>query len=629
MQIDTYTFFSKILDPFSPRSVRSSDGSQASDNSRDTVPRERSQSPRQSQQSEEHLDTTEEARQSAARDKFRSPLHRSSSDSSPRTMTKFSPSPGVFPGTAKSNLHKVRLAPSADSKQIAHDSLDDTFTPDPEMKFRRPIRKDSPQDGAQLCSAWLLALRVMAVGFLVTWIVCQILSGAPADLNEKPQQTEAKLAAMDKARALGIDKQLDGDKGDFLSESMKLVSATVADISDQLTKKTGAPSSNSSAVRASKEKLEDPSGDNAKKTVMHALMEQMMPDALKKDARIGEIVILSPRHGGASIVGLLLFLCGANFGSPDKLEMISDPELPDRASTHSNFKRNSTLTTSFATFYNRDFDEANDELLDGMGRTQLQHYGNYELPTRINFEEFMDAYNTEADPDLPTNATTEDFGAGVVSNATIKLMHDAMKDLRSNGYPIALIDYDLCFTFRHWRSELQGPTVVLLTLRHPLAVAKTVNQRKGIPMDQALALWEWEMLSAMHEVAGMAILVVSLDELAKDTKKNVDTLRQVLLKWGISGLQVPPNIRTAMPGLDELFSPVNEEELSTKDFELWSSRQKFLYTSLLAMSIDFALDADAIFETSSKLAIGGKDFWRKFKMSSGSRKSLEKLLHRH
>eukprot|EP00958_Prasinococcus_capsulatus_P029355 scaffold7392_cov388-Prasinococcus_capsulatus_cf.AAC.5 len=493
----------------------------------------------------------------------------------------------------------------------------------------------------------------MAVGFLVTWIVCQILSGAPADLNEKPQQTEAKLAAMDKARALGIDKQLDGDKGDFLSESMKLVSATVADISDQLTKKTGAPSSNSSAVRASKEKLEDPSGDNAKKTVMHALMEQMMPDALKKDARIGEIVILSPRHGGASIVGLLLFLCGANFGSPDKLEMISDPELPDRASTHSNFKRNSTLTTSFATFYNRDFDvgvscmpshvpswlpqdllaeyrldvlEANDELLDGMGRTQLQHYGNYELPTRINFEEFMDAYNTEADPDLPTNATTEDFGAGVVSNATIKLMHDAMKDLRSNGYPIALIDYDLCFTFRHWRSELQGPTVVLLTLRHPLAVAKTVNQRKGIPMDQALALWEWEMLSAMHEVAGMAILVVSLDELAKDTKKNVDTLRQA--RTGAM-FEVPPNIRTAMPGLDELFSPVNEEELSTKDFELWSSRQKFLYTSLLAMSIDFALDADAIFETSSKLAIGGKDFWRKFKMSSGSRKSLEKLLHRH
>ena len=50
----------------------------------------------------------------------------------------------------------------------------------------------------------------------------------------------------------------------------------------------------------------------------------------------------------------------------------------------------------------------------------------------------------------------------------------------------------------------------------------------------------------------------------------------------------------------------NESDFSEKDIALWASRQKFLYTSLLAMSIDFNKDANSIFESSSKQTIGGK-----------------------
>ena len=149
-----------------------------------------------------------------------------------------------------------------------------------------------------LIGAWLLALRVMAVGFFVTWVFCTILSGAPEDLNEKPQQTEAKLAAMDKARALGIDKDLDSNSVDLLAEGMKLVT----DLGDQLRQGAKKIPANGTSITPSSgtgslAKPKDVSVENAKKTVMHALVEQMLPDALKKDAELGELVLLSPRHG--------------------------------------------------------------------------------------------------------------------------------------------------------------------------------------------------------------------------------------------------------------------------------------------------------------------------------------------
>ena len=143
------------------------------------------------------------------------------------------------------------------------------------------------------------------------------------------------------------------------------------------------------------------------------------------------------------------------------------------------------------------------------------------------FDDFIEVNETTNGGDNVTERTSM-VENDLISNTTQEFMHDTITDLRNNGYPIALMDYDLCFTFRHWKYELVGPTVVLLVLRHPLQVAKAVHEDKGIPIAESLALWEWEMLSAMHEVEGMAVLVVSIDDLAVDIANNVETLRKVL-----------------------------------------------------------------------------------------------------
>lgn len=144
------------------------------------------------------------------------------------------------------------------------------------------------------------------------------------------------------------------------------------------------------------------------------------------------------------------------------------------------------------------------------------------------FDDFIEA-NETANPSSEETEKPSVSEDPLLSNTTQKFMSDTMTDLRNNGYPVALMDYDLCFTFRHWKNELLGPTVVLLVLRHPLQVAKAVNEDRGIPIAEALALWEWEMLSAMHEIEGMAVLVISIDDLATDITKNLETLRKVSL----------------------------------------------------------------------------------------------------
>ena len=183
------TFFSRLLDPFSPRASPASEESDQGDSEILSLERERA-SPSSSlslnQKANEPTLTNVSSpeRQSKAGSEGRDEVviastpqrlspapsfrhsHRvaqpSNSNSSP-IMTKFIPSPGKFPGKASANLHKLRVPYSTD-KEIRHDHREmhmDDGTPDPEQKSRRPIRKDSPQDGAQLCStldSWLARL---------------------------------------------------------------------------------------------------------------------------------------------------------------------------------------------------------------------------------------------------------------------------------------------------------------------------------------------------------------------------------------------------------------------------------------------------------------------------------------
>jgi hypothetical protein len=73
-----------------------------------------------------------------------------------------------------------------------------------------------------------------------------------------------------------------------------------------------------------------------------------------------------------------------------------------------------------------------------------------------------------------------------------------------------------CLTADLWPPLLQAPPAIVLVVREPLEVARSVNARDGLPLPLGLALWERYLREAMRSAVGLPVWVTWFDQLLDD-----------------------------------------------------------------------------------------------------------------
>lgn len=118
--------------------------------------------------------------------------------------------------------------------------------------------------------------------------------------------------------------------------------------------------------------------------------------------------------------------------------------------------------------------------------------------------------------------------------------------------PLAVLkDPRICRFAPLWLAVLDRLGVapkVVVTLRHPLEVARSLARRDGMPEDEALLLWLRHCLEAEHATRGVLRSFLRYDDLVTDWRAAADRLADELrLRW-----PVPPD--AAAPAIDDFLS---------------------------------------------------------------------------
>jgi len=114
-------------------------------------------------------------------------------------------------------------------------------------------------------------------------------------------------------------------------------------------------------------------------------------------------------------------------------------------------------------------------------------------------------------------------------------------DTLDRGGSWVIKDPRLCVLFPLWRAVLERPLCVLIH-RDPLAVARSLQQRDGMPLLQGIALWELYNRRALAASHGLPRIVVSYRELVGDPEGTARYLHRGLARLAgakAAGLSLP------------------------------------------------------------------------------------------
>ena len=81
------------------------------------------------------------------------------------------------------------------------------------------------------------------------------------------------------------------------------------------------------------------------------------------------------------------------------------------------------------------------------------------------------------------------------------------------GKPVMVKDPRMCLTMEFWRQADPGTLAIVIILRNPLLVARSLEARDHIPMSLGLAMWDRHMRSASLAIRGLPTLVLEYDSM--------------------------------------------------------------------------------------------------------------------
>lgn len=106
-----------------------------------------------------------------------------------------------------------------------------------------------------------------------------------------------------------------------------------------------------------------------------------------------------------------------------------------------------------------------------------------------------------------------------------------------------------CLTFPLWLSVLPGETTVVIVIRHPLEVARSLGRRDGFSRGYALALWERYVRQSLLACRGLPAFVTRYERLLDAPEDVVSDLRYFLQARGFDVHDPDPE------GLAEFLDP--------------------------------------------------------------------------
>lgn len=90
--------------------------------------------------------------------------------------------------------------------------------------------------------------------------------------------------------------------------------------------------------------------------------------------------------------------------------------------------------------------------------------------------------------------------------------------------PWAWKDPRFCLLLPFWEAVLPEPQAMVVSLRHPLEVAASLQRRNGFSMAYGLALWERYVRSMWPSLVGSRVMVVDYDTVLERRRECVDQL---------------------------------------------------------------------------------------------------------
>ncbi|MFC5720466.1 sulfotransferase family protein [Streptomyces gamaensis] len=160
--------------------------------------------------------------------------------------------------------------------------------------------------------------------------------------------------------------------------------------------------------------------------------------------------------------------------------------------------------------------------------------------------------------------------------ALVPLCRAAFRVVHPHG-PWVWKDPRTCLTAGLWLSLPAVPPAVVLVVRHPVAVARSLNARDGFAFPYCLAMWERYVRESLRVSAGLPVWITWFEELLDAPEEWADTASRFLR---ISG--VVPDGRLPGPGLlrpyldPRLRHHTGEEGEAPRGLRLSSEQQRLL-----------------------------------------------------
>jgi hypothetical protein len=124
-----------------------------------------------------------------------------------------------------------------------------------------------------------------------------------------------------------------------------------------------------------------------------------------------------------------------------------------------------------------------------------------------------------------------------------------------------------CLTFPLWRRVLPDPTVVIV-LRDPHHVARSLKARESMRTAYGLALWRLYTASAALASAGLPTVVVRYGDVVRDPSRGLDGLAAGLEQLGIA---VTGDVRAAAGSVSTKARSDNASPLDDATSEIWDA----------------------------------------------------------
>jgi len=130
-----------------------------------------------------------------------------------------------------------------------------------------------------------------------------------------------------------------------------------------------------------------------------------------------------------------------------------------------------------------------------------------------------------------------------------------------NHAPFVVKDPRFCLTLPYWLPFFSTPPTLVLAVRHPAAIAHSLQRRNDMPPEHGLALWEQYITHALHHLRGLNVVRCDFDSLLSDPENTARSLHAALAHTTLTPphpLEIDPSLAHAAPG-DIALSPAQQQ----------------------------------------------------------------------